>query len=403
MRKRVKIVFAAALLGIVGVLACELLHNREPVHRGKSLSYWLDRSATREVEAEAAVLNIGTNCIPTLLRKLQAKDPQLKVKLLELAEKQDFIDINCKTAEDEHVRAINGFRLLGDRAREAIGALTNLYAVGPPDLQERIAEALGAIGPSSKTAIPLLICGMDSTNAKVRESAASALWQIRSEPERVVPALMKALHDPVQPVQFNAIGGLACFGTNARAAIPALLSLAGDKNETVRSEIMDALRLTRGEPQVVVPVLATALTDSSPFVRGRAAYALGAFGTNAMPTIPLLLELAKETNDTVRDLAVISLGEIHSEPQVTVPALTKALRDPVDWIQANAAEGLGKFGTNAILAVPALVELYLNEQNRPPPTRADKPKTAVTIRESLLQIDPIAAAKAGVNTNAPGL
>jgi hypothetical protein len=120
-------------------------------------------------------------------------------------------------------------------------------------------------------------------------------------------------------------------------------------------------------------------------------------------TIPLLLELAKETNDTVRDLAVFSLREIHSEPQVTVPVLTQALRDPVDWIKANAAEGLGNFGTNAIQAVPALVELYLYAQKQPPPTRTDRPNTAAIIRKSLLQIDPIAAAKAGVNTNPPGL
>lgn len=401
MEKPCRILFAGLVLFVAGGIIWFVLapyEPPEPVYQGRSLSYWLDRyDSSSRTEAEEAVLKIGTNAIPTLLRKLQAKDSGLKRKLVALAEKQDFINFNFKTAEDEYNPAVEGFRILGDQAKDAVPALITMYDQSPPpDLRERIAMALGNIGPSAKSAIPSLLRGVTNTDDRVRESAISALCWIHSESDLVVRALTKALSDPAQGVQLEAAKGLVSFGANVKAAIPVLLDLAADRDETVRSEVMWVLRRTHEEPQVVVPVLVNALSDSSVFVRARAAQALGAFGTNAIPAVPLLLELAAETNETVRDLAVVALGEIHSEPQLVVPMLTGVLSDPKDWIRANAAEGLGNFGTNAIPAIPALLELYFSEQNRPPRTRTDMPDTIGMVRESLKKIDPETATKAGI-------
>jgi HEAT repeat protein len=379
----------------VGGIICFFLFSlkvSEPVFQGKTASYWVDHIDTSD-EAEKALRQIGTNAIPMLLAKLQAKDSKFKTWLIALADKQDFMEINFKTAEDEYRLAVKGFGILGENATSAVPALIEMYDRNPT-VNERIAMVVGNIGPSAKAAIPSLMRRAASTNNDVRDSAVFALGQIHSAPESVVPMLIKALGDPFQQVRSDAVRGLAAFGTNSKAAIPILLDLASDSHPVIRSEVMDALRLTQGDSRVVVPVLKRALGDSNDFVRARAAYALGAFGTNSIPAIPSLLALAADTNFRVRDLTVCALGEIQSEPQIVVPVLIKALNDRDSrWIRANAAEGLGNFGTNATEAIPALIELYFNEKKR---FGADEPDIVGKIRESIKKISPEAATKAGV-------
>ncbi len=398
MRKRVSIALGAMLVAATGLIAWLSLGEREPVYQGKNLSSWLklaDESGRQD--AADALAQIGTNAVPLLVRKLQAKDSPIKKALIALADRQTLININFRTAGDERILAIKGFGILSEKAECAVPILVGLYARSrDPVFRERVSEVLGKIGPAARTAVPTLIQGLADTNSAVREAAASALWQIRSEPTLVVPALMKALSDPSQTVRTEAMGGLAVLGTNARPAIPLFLQLASDPDENIRSEAMDALRLTRGEPQLVVPVLTNALNDSNSFVRGRAAFALSVFGTNARPAIPKLLRMAVETNNTVRDLAVVALAEVGSEPEIVVPALVKALSDPGEWIRANAAEGLGNFSTNARAAIPALIELYVQEQQRATPPAPNRPRLTEIVGQALKQIDPVAAEKAGV-------
>jgi len=402
--------------GLVGV--------REPCYNGRPLSYWLAQFGKND-QADAALLSLGTNCVPALLRKIQARDSRWKVKLIELADSQTIVRIEWRTALDEHMLAHDAFWHLRDRAQSAVEPLANMYLQGDPDLQERVAEALEGIGPAASAAVPVLIKGMTSPNERVRASTAEALGQIRSRPELVVMVLTKALCDPAAGVRRAAAGGLACLQTNARPAVPELVQAATDPNESVRSEVMDALRLTRGDPQIVVPVLMTALNDPSGHVRGRAALAIGAFGTNAVAAVPLLAKLVVETNtpsgqlllgshggvgsevvmiepdswmSAARHFAVRSLTDIHSAPEITIPVLIGALDSSNAWTRVYAAEGLGQFGTNATLAVPALTRLHRQEQSRPQSGK-NQPRVLEAVGQALLRIDPAAAARVGVTTN----
>jgi HEAT repeat protein len=176
-------------------------------------------------------------------------------------------------------------------------------------------------------------------------------------------------------------------------------------NESLRAEVMDAFRLPLVEPQLIVPVLTNGLYDVSPLVRAGAAYALSGFGTNSAVAIPRLLELAQDSGGVTqswmdlaaRDLSAIALGKTGAEPERVVPALIAALDDPVMWIRANAARDLGNFGTNASSAVPALLGLYREDKDRGPRTiRSNEPDTIRIVGAALKQIDPEAAAKAGI-------
>ena len=77
MRKRVHVALAVLLVAIAGATAWPILRERGPVYQGKRLSHWLandDGSLEAERNAQRAVVEAGTNAVPTLLRMLRHSD-----------------------------------------------------------------------------------------------------------------------------------------------------------------------------------------------------------------------------------------------------------------------------------------------------------------------------------------
>ncbi len=122
MRKSRPILFVSLLIAVFGAASWLLLsHPSEPTYQGKPLTYWLDNYAfhfestnglAAETNAINAVCEIGTNGIPTLLRLLDAKDSNFKLKLIQLAKKQRLINIKFRSAEMQHLEASAGFSWL---------------------------------------------------------------------------------------------------------------------------------------------------------------------------------------------------------------------------------------------------------------------------------------------------
>jgi HEAT repeat protein len=153
---------------------------------------------------------------------------------------------------------------------------------------------------------------------------------------------------------FEAFHAFAALGTEASSAVPNLIEIYNAK--------------IRQNSQVMTAV------------------SIGAIGPAAKSAIPTLMSGLKSTNDTVRWNTVWALGSIHSEPELVVPELVKLLHDPFPLARRFSAEALGKFGTNAESAVPDLTMLLSGQ-------RGDIYQAATN---ALKQIDPEAAAKAGV-------
>jgi hypothetical protein len=140
MQKRVYIALAVLLVMLAGVIAWQVLHLREPIYQGKRLSSWLEayklygvagvetwQVRVEQQEADEAVRRIGTNALPTLLRMLRAKDSALKVKLMDLAQKQRFIHINYIPSDELNYRACSAFGVLRAKAQSAVPALIRIY------------------------------------------------------------------------------------------------------------------------------------------------------------------------------------------------------------------------------------------------------------------------------------
>lgn len=146
-----RLVWTVLLLVIgLGVFAWLSTAPKEPVYKGKTLSYWLTRvhggapdpgEFTNQMNAcKEAVQHIGTNAIPVLLRKLTAKDSSLKLKLMELADKQDYVHLPLRSAEDDKMLVPLGFVLLGDLGTNAIPSLIDIYRHPPSEETKEIAN-----------------------------------------------------------------------------------------------------------------------------------------------------------------------------------------------------------------------------------------------------------------------
>ena len=96
------------------------------------------------------------------------------------------------------------------------------------------------------------------------------------------------------------------------------------------------------------------------------------------------IEQAKAEDPAQRLQAIHALQDKESESAVVVPVLIEALQDKNTYVRRDAAKALGKF--NAKDAVPPLI-LRLKD---------DEPSVRKAAGQSLKQIDPAAASKAGI-------
>jgi tetratricopeptide (TPR) repeat protein len=166
-RKTISIAIAlfvavAVIAGIVFVV----LPPKEPSYKGRPLGDWLAQfnegytpdyasNDPNNIECREALQHIGTNAIPFLLRILRAKDSAVKVKLMDLAERQHFISLPVSSVDDEKYKAIIGFYLLGDLATNAIPELIEISASSPSMASKRSTEqVLLMTYPVSESALP---------------------------------------------------------------------------------------------------------------------------------------------------------------------------------------------------------------------------------------------------------
>lgn len=225
---------ASVVILLAGLVWLSILQAlREPVYLGKSLTLWLrtyskwsGRGSPEWSQADDAVRHIGTNCIPTLLHMLRAKDSKIKLRLVALAQKQHFIRIHFVPAAERNDEASKAFLALGDRAKGAVPALVEMCHENiSPDSQAALEDTLAWIGPPAKPAVPFLLLAAFNSNHRVRANALWALGEIHADPQLCVPELIDALKDVDHWVRLSAAHALGMFGTNAQVAVPALTQL----------------------------------------------------------------------------------------------------------------------------------------------------------------------------------
>jgi HEAT repeat protein len=328
MRKFGRILLAVMVVTAVAGVALVALRQptTDPTYKGKRLSIWLkeydpEKSPSERSEADKAVSHIGTNAIPMLLGMLRVEDSSLKMKLLGLAWRLR-IKVRYHSAWDCSLEAGEAFRQLGARASSAVPDLIKIYNPNNLPAAAAIMNALGHIGPSAGSAVPLVLRVATNTtnNSALRINAYWTLGEIHSEPELVVPVLRNCLHDSNVMVRRNALLGLGNFGTNAREATSDIVGLLRDGDRDTRAfalistgqiwpECQRLARSSNWDTEHSDPTLAVVIKG------------FGALGTNAAPAVPALVDFLADGDERVRFSASNALRAI--EPETATKAGVK--------------------------------------------------------------------------------
>src|SRR5579863_8942307 len=222
----------AAVAAVVGVAIVSWLgwnfyqRHAEPVYEGRRLSEWLvafeprnvmwgntvvsrdrwSRSVT-ERDARRAVHELGTNCLPVLLKMLLATDPPLKTKLLGLLAKQHYWRPHITTANDLHTEAQQAFYILGAQAESAVPELTRMLNENPSsDTRYMVAWVLNYVGPAADSAIPALEKASRSTDVSLAQTASNALRNLRPTDLNLLPdSLRHPKLDPAKLADANSV------------------------------------------------------------------------------------------------------------------------------------------------------------------------------------------------------
>lgn len=290
MRRRWRILLLSAC-GVVAVVAvCFFcLRDDEPSYNGRTLSEWLRISsgyvsAQQRRTAQDAVLQIGTNAIPSLMQwcseasiirgeQIQKISNRLPRFIAGTKPVRSFVyEKTAKAAWANY-----GFAILGTNALQCLPELeqrfratTNSVVIGvlvdvmqhlgkdafdffvdfartsTDELQTRLAaHAIGTMAELMRTngadsAVPVLLQIAQNRNDEARVRAITALGQLRLQPEIVVPFITRQVS--ITNGRFFAIWTLQAFGEQARSAIPTLKLALNDSDATVRFGATNALK-----------------------------------------------------------------------------------------------------------------------------------------------------------------
>lgn len=140
MRKRIKVLVLFSL-GCIAVVLALVPSEREPTYQGRTLSEWIqqagppwDRSATRTALLRDALLHMGTNVFPTLVKWVSYQPPSWRKSLNPLfarypaLRRSKVMDSLFYTAERRSEQARAAFWALTTNGAPALPALACLSA-----------------------------------------------------------------------------------------------------------------------------------------------------------------------------------------------------------------------------------------------------------------------------------
>ncbi|MDB6111586.1 MAG: domain containing protein [Pedosphaera sp.] len=179
--KRLHLITIHVAVLLAGWLALSYARSREPRYEGRTLTQWLEdyylvsthredfTNATATLKASAhALKQIGTNAIPSLLKKLSTKNNAFEQRLESLARSQSLIRFHYADPDLQKRLGFEGFRILGKDAMSAVPALTKL--IKHPGVGGRllVLNSLDCIQPKSEALLPILLQNVHDPEFPIR-------------------------------------------------------------------------------------------------------------------------------------------------------------------------------------------------------------------------------------------
>ena len=264
----------------------------EPRYQGKTVDEWrlaLDFPETR-TRAVDALLHLGTNQTPAIIKKLLTQDSRFKEKWFDLLNRQPLIKFTFTPAFYRQWEGLDALSSLGPGARAALPALTNLLRNPDPNVVFTATEAVRNVGPPG---VPALINQLGTTNLGLRSTILGSLGYLCQRAD----------------TQISEVYGVVSQETIARAVLPYLTS----SDPGVSKAAFWAAGQLRGQRQIIIPAFLSGLTNSNSNVRLYAVQCVDLQGKDARPAVPLLLQLLHDPVMKIREAATNSLLKIDPE------------------------------------------------------------------------------------------
>jgi HEAT repeat protein len=357
--------------------------------------------------------------IPVFAKALKDEDPAVRkqagVELGQMGLRGLGTLMAAAKSDDSRARAaaLAGLRIITPRTAEVNKALLTALQDADADVRSAGVEAIGA-GSMAAELVPSLVAQVQSD--KFREAAIATLGQIGPSAKDAVPALVAVLRSADVPARKASAAALVRIGEPASTALVALLRDPDASIRRVAAESLDRILIIGGRipgpaAQSAIAPLVAALQSADPQFADAAVDILLRIGNDALsellkaprdksgrfsPRIAFVLEGIAPTTDglvpalvaALRDKDVdVRMNAIRALARVrerALPELIATLKDPDAETRHLCGASLSMMGPAAKPAGPALVELLKSETDH------------VWAGEFLLQIDPKAAAAAGV-------
>lgn len=401
-----KTILLVAGVFAVAVIFAAIIRPAEPAYHSKTVSFWLDQIAAGTgdwTEITNAFYQIGPKAVPFVAARLKRDRSWPRRSYRQAwAHLPGFLRRQVSPPSDpfKEVSAVNAFEDIGP---SAIPSLTTLLKDNSAVVRSASAWALESLrrsGHGDEVTICALANALSDPDATVRCNAARALGEFGPKANMAIPALTARLKDDdkgaeqgsIVFVRAAAARALGRIGPSARETTPILTNLLNAPQPYLRMEATIALWRINHRASEEVTLLIDELAQTADPSKWEIFQALGEMGPDAKEAVSVVAVELKSRQSEVRQRAAEALWKIDpGQAPIIVPALVEALENSnatsADLFSVvTGVKLLGEIGPEARGAVPALLKLM----NDP------YPDTSNAVARALVQIDPEAAAKAGI-------
>jgi HEAT repeat protein len=260
--------------------------------------------------------------------------------------------------EDVRDQFVEALVAMGPAAKPAVPGLLPLVAEKglPVALRVRAAGALVAADPTSPDVSAALVKATLDDDLSVRSAAIEAIGKLNPLPPAALDTLVKlAKSDPKNGPRVAALRAMVNAGPRAKAANAELDAIATGPQPGLALWAQVARAATDGNLAAASPAIYKGLTDRNIQVRTAAIQALLLLDPKPAD-LPALQKLMKDINDATRAAAATAAGRFGPDAKDAVSQLRRLLDDRSAEVRVAAADALGRIGPAAKPAITKLKE-----------------------------------------------